>query len=192
MSNRKQSSNPIPKSMQVQLSRLFGSSSKEASQELKTTAEWKDLLEKVLNELYNYLEANIETDEMHFLMLCSCLVASHESLKNDNFWPGYVEGIIRLALILMGDYPDHRRRKGGRKKQDHYKLNLMRTLTYVQDPDQRVRTLFAASRAGVPPLSCNIRDVMWEFRKERGSRASYKEFLRWFREKYPRDYAKMF
>ena len=157
MSNKEKSVIPVPESFQVQLSRLLGSSSNEASKKYRTKKEWKGVLYKILMELYEYMEANVETDKMHSEILYDCLIAARESLQYDNFWPGYVEGITRFALILMGDYPDHRRRKGGRKKKDHYKLNLSRTLAYIQDSDQRVRTLLEASRIGFPPLSCNMK-----------------------------------
>jgi len=192
MSNKKKSEVPVPESMQVLFSMLFGNSSNVALKKSMTTSEWKRVLYKVLTELYNYLEANVKTDDMHFHMLCSFTDGAHKSLENDHFWPGYITAITGLSLILMGDYPDHRRRIGGRKCQDHYKLNIRRTLIYAQDYNQRVLTLKAASIYGKIPLSCNIKDVIMEFRAEQGYGASDKEFIMWFRDKYPIDYAKIF
>lgn len=182
----------VPSPMKVQLSRLFGAKSREVSKNEKTAAEWKRTLKKVLDELSHYMEGNIDTDGMHTLMLYSGLAAAHEALKEENYWPGYVEGITRFALLLMGDYPDHRRRKSGKKKKEHYSLKSMRSVTYIQDTDQRIRTMLAASQAGFPQLSQNPREAIRQFREEQGFDGSYKEFLRWFREKYPADYAALF
>ena len=113
---KKNNTQKVPTSWKVQLSRLFGGNSIEAQKDNRTPAEWKKTLNKILDELYKYLEENVHTDEMHTLMLYSCLYAAHEALKEKDFWPGYLEGITRLSLLLMGDYPDHRRRRGGKKK----------------------------------------------------------------------------
>src|SRR5271155_2585119 len=109
-----------PPAMKVQLARLFRPSSREARLETGSATEWRRVLRKVVRELDRYLSTNVETDAVHRLMLHSGLSAANESLKRHNFWPGYVERITRLALLLMGDYPDHRKRvRGGRRKQ-HY------------------------------------------------------------------------
>ena len=115
-------SQKVPKGWKVHLSRLFGQNSREAKKDNRTPAEWKRTLKKILDELYQYLEENVHTDEMHELMLYSCLYAAHESLKEKDFWPGYLEGITRLSFLLMGDYPDHRHRRGGKKTKNHYSL----------------------------------------------------------------------
>jgi hypothetical protein len=77
------------------------------------------------------------------------LAAADESLKDEDFWLGYAEGITRLALVLLGDYPDHRKRKPGRKKDSHYKLNACRSSQWMQAPQQRFGALWAA-RVGTP------------------------------------------
>lgn len=150
----------VPKAMKVQLSRLFGSKSKEVLKDEKSTVEWKHTLKKELRELSNYMEENVDTDGMHTLMLYSGLAAAHAALKEDDFWPGYVEGITRFALLLMGDYPDHSRRNGGRKKKEHYSLQKMRSINYVQNTDQRFQTMLTATRVGVPELSQNPREAL--------------------------------
>ena len=123
-------SSAVPKAMQVQLARLFGSSSGEARAKARTPAEWKKTLTKVLGELERYLDANIHTDELHFFLLMGCLMAGRESLKEEDFFAGYAEAVTRLALLLMGDYPDHRRRKTGLKKADHYSLARHRSVVF--------------------------------------------------------------
>jgi hypothetical protein len=77
----------VPKAVQVQLGRLFGSTSVEAVTQTRTVAEWKRTLRKILQELESYVIANIDTDELHANFIASGLFAAKESLKEDNFWP---------------------------------------------------------------------------------------------------------
>ena len=182
----------VPTAMLVQLAKLFGTESRAARETSRSSSEWKKILKKSLRELGRYLDENVDSDELHMMMLYSGLASAEESLKEDDFWPGYVEGITRFALLLMGDYPDHRKRKPGRKKKNHYVLRQCRTLKYIQDETQRLRTLFAVSACGVPNLSRDPRDVLSDFRQAYGTQATYKQFFRWYRENYPEDYALVF
>jgi hypothetical protein len=177
--------------MKVQLARLFGSESPAATMGTRSMKQWKRTLLNVLHELDRYLTANVETDDVHLRMLQSGLYAAHESLKNEDFWPGYVEGITRLALVLMGDYPDHRRRKGGRKQDDHYRLGRLRSLRYIQTTRQELSTLLAAPHVGIK-LSMPPYDALREFRRQFGWRPGYDKFFKWYRQNYPRDYAAVF
>ena len=157
----------------------------------RSPAQWKKSLRGILNELFRYLETNVETDDVHWPMLYSGLDAAYESLKGEDFWPGYVEGITRLALILMGDYPDHRKRKRGRKTEDHYRLSRYRSVQYVQTSNQKLGTLVAAPMLGIE-LSKDAHTALREFRDVAGYKVGYKEFFRWYRKKYPQDYAAVF
>lgn len=178
--------------MQNQLSRLFGADSTEARKTDRTVAEWKRTLRKVLHELDRYVQANVDTDELHFLIIASGLFAADESLKDEEFWPGYAEGVTRVLLALLGDVPDHRRRKGGAKSSDHYGLDLHRSLNYRQGSDQRLRTLLAAGVFRVPGLSRPPREVLNEFRSHYGHRPTWKQFLRWYKKNFPADYTAVF
>jgi hypothetical protein len=177
--------------MKIQIARLFGSESAEARMENRSAAQWRRTLVNVLRELEKYLTANVATDELHLLMLYSGLYAAHESLKQEDFWPGYSEGLTRFALLLMGDYPDHRKRKGGQKKDDHYLLSRGRSVCYIQTWPQKLRTLLAAPllgiRFGVPP-----RGALDEFRRRFGYKPGYDKFFKWYRQNYPQDYAAVF
>jgi predicted house-cleaning noncanonical NTP pyrophosphatase (MazG superfamily) len=183
----------VPKAFQVQFSRLFGESSKIARTQKLTDRQWRKALKRLLDEIYHYIEENVNTDELHYIMLCSGLASASNSLENDNFfWPGYIEGITRLCLLLLGDYPDYHRRKAGKKTKEHYKLNNHRILCYTQDADQKVRVLRAATRMGLLDKAHEFSYIMGEFRNEKGFNASYKDFLRWYRERYPGEYSKLF
>jgi hypothetical protein len=180
------------RALQVQLSRLFGSASKIATSTPQTPAQWRRTLRAVLDELDEYLAANVDTDIVHQWMLFVTLDAARQALKEEDFWPGYVEAITRISLLMMGDYPDHRRRKKGRKDEDHYKLDRHRTVGWSQNPQQRKLTLYAASQFGFPKLSGDTIARLREFRDLCGYRASDLEFLEWYRKSYPEDYAAVF
>ena len=151
------------KSLVVQFSRLFGSTSAKASQVARTNAQWKRLLRQVLQELNRYLGCNVDTDEVHRVMLYSGLAAADHSLNDEFFWPGYVEGITRLALVLMGDYPDHRLRRRGSKKKGHYKLDLHRSVHYTRNTAQRFRALVFGYRSKLLKLDVDPEDAYMEF-----------------------------
>jgi hypothetical protein len=183
----------VPKALHIQFSRLFGEASKIAKAHELTDPQWRKVLKKLLDEIYHYINENVTTDELHYIMLCSGLASASDSIKNDDFfWPGYIEGITRVCLILLGDYPDHRRRKGGKKTKDHYKLNRHRELYYVQDADRKIRVVSAASRMGFLGNSHEFNTVMGRFRDEKGFKASYRDFIRWYRKRYPEKYSKLF
>jgi hypothetical protein len=182
----------IPRAMQVLLSKLFGASSRKATANSLKEDQCRDVLAQVIDELYFYMDENIQTDKLHRLMLLSGLVAAKESLKEEDFYLGYIEGIIRFSLLSMGDYPDHRKRKGGRKNSEHYKLNLLRSVTFIQDHEQIFRTILAVDNAGFPQLSVNPRLALDKFRDEYGTKATHRDFVEWYRKNYPDDYATLF
>lgn len=178
--------------MQVQLARLFGAESKEASKTERTSAEWKATLRRVLHELDRYVSANVDTDELHSFIIASGFCAADKSLKEEDFWPGYAEGLTRVVLALLGDYPDHRRRKSGAKSAYHYSLHLYRSVHYNQSTEQRFQTLLAAGVFGVPGLSSPPREVLDEFRRRLGSRPTHAQFMRWYKKHFPPDYTAVF
>lgn len=183
---------PVPKSMQVQLARLFGTSSAELKSVERTPRQWRKTLQKQLDEVFKYAEENINTDEVHWLMICSGFADASESLKAEEFWPGYVEGITRVCLLLMGDYPDHRKYKGGKRKANHYDLGSYRKLVYAQGVTEKEKVVRIAAKLGVPGVALNIREVVSEFRSERGWGADSAEFVSWFKKRYPKEYASIF
>ncbi len=184
---------PTPPGQRVQLARLFGESSVAAKSERLTDAQWRKTLVKLLDHLYEYILANVRTDELHMLMLCSGLSAARQSLKDDeDFWPGYVEGITRIALLLMGDYPDHRSKRPGSRTKDHFDLKRFRSIQYSQDDDQRLWTLAGAYRLGLPGFERDPFIELGEFRSEKGPKATVQEFLDWYRRAHPENYARVF
>jgi len=182
----------VPEAMIIQLSRLFGERSKELKSNERTNNQWKKTLQKLLDELFRYTEENVDTDELHWLMMCSGFASASESLKEENFWSGFVEGIMRVCFLLLGDYPDHRGYKGGKRRSEHYSMNRYRSLLYCQNHEQKKMTLYAAGMVQFRGLSIHPRDALSEFRQECGYQAGAREFMMWFKGKYPTDYAALF
>lgn len=183
-----------PESLKNLLLRLFGDI-KISNNTEKTEKEWRDIFLKILNELDNYLRENIETDELHILMIHSGLASAHRHIEeNENFDQallGYLEGLIRFSLSILGDLPNHSKRKGGRKKDDHYELNRLRKLHYSQSPSQKYYTLILAYKGGFG-LKTNPETAMMNFRNQYGYKKDYNDFLKWYRKNYSSDYAKVF
>ncbi len=178
--------------MQVQLLRVFGGCSVELKSKERTNAELKITLRKMLDELFKYAEENIQTDQLHWFMICSGFAAANEALYDEEFWSGFTEGIMRVCYLLMGDYPDHKNYKGGKKKNNHYSLNALRTSVYLQSPEQKKKTIYIASAIGYPELNINPRDAMSEYREEKGSNGGAADFLKWFKSRYPSSYSALF
>lgn len=63
----------VPQSMRVQLGRLFGADSRDSVQKHRTDREWKTTLRKVLHEVDRYIQANVDTDELHAMMIATGL-----------------------------------------------------------------------------------------------------------------------
>jgi hypothetical protein len=182
----------VPRPFQVQLARLFGENSREARAEFRSAAQWRETLKHTLRELDRYQKANIHTDELHNVILASGLFAAEHALKSEDFWPGYVEGLIRFALCLMGDYPDHRKRKSGKRRVDHYDLTKRRTPIFVQNAEQQFHALFAASAMKLLRLPTPLSQITEEFYRAYGYTRSKVKFMNWFKRTYPEAYTSIF
>lgn len=182
----------VPSSLQRQLERLFGVNSKEARSKTRSAAGWRRTLDNLLTELYRYQVANLDTDALHDVMLRFALASAHDALKSPNFWPGYIEGIVRYALLLMGDYPDHHAKKTGRRRSSNYKLDLDRSIVFLHNSEQKKRTLFKVSELRLFNAPHPFWEVTAKFRDVHGFSASDKEFVTWFKKNYPEVYAAIF
>ncbi|HEY5122605.1 MAG TPA: hypothetical protein VIK14_02600 [Ignavibacteria bacterium] len=182
----------VPISMQGFLGKLFGELSEIANKEYKTKSEWRNTLKKILEELNLYLIENIETDEVHIKMLKRSLESSKANISEDFFWPGYLEGILRFSLILLGDLPNHYRRKKGRKSINHYNLKRFRKINYYQDVNQKINLLFNASKIEDIIINKNLFKIRKEFYNSKQVSFTNYEFIKWFKKNYPEDYSKIF
>ena len=178
--------------MQVQFARLSGSTSKIAKKSERSDNEWRRDLRLVIDEIERYLLENVLTEDSHLRMITSGLYAARMALDETDFWPGYTEGITRIALCLLGNYQDRRKRKSGSKKSAHYDLRSSRTITYSKDRMQMLRLLtFESPMMGIE-LSIDPFEALRQFRNEVGFKVPQEQFLLWFKEHYPSDWGKVF
>jgi hypothetical protein len=183
----------VPRAMNLLLGRLFGAESPAARKTNRTDREWRKTVLQLLGELDLYQRANIQTDGLHELQLAAALAAAHESATNDkDFWPGVVEGLVRYALSLMGDWPNHHKRTRGRRTADHYELGRHRSITYRQSTHQRFLTLYRA----VDTKALGTSTPMWQLMAPYYSRYGYGpndlRRLEWFRQQHPEIYSRVF
>jgi len=180
----------VPMSLKILLAHLFGEQSALRMSSAHTASQWRRILERILKELELYMSQNVRTDPLHSEQLERALRSCRAHLGEEDFWPGYVEGLVRFSLLLMGDFPCHNQRKGGRKSTDHYCLSHHRSLCYHQSWTQRFKLLSSAEAHA--KLKKPVQEVLLEWRSEQGLSASHKDFLSWYREKYPEEYARVF
>ena len=179
---------PRNSGLPILFARLLGDESPEVTAVRRTPGQWKSSLRKLLTELEGYLEANVESDPVHEHYCQLALREAREVLKDADFWPEFAARLVFLVLLLMGDVPNHRRRRRGARRSDHFSLRRHRSVAYVQTAEQRYRLLYLAREMGA--LKRHPRDASFEFHSKQGKR-SRRSFLRWYREKYPDDYLKI-
>jgi len=182
----------VPVAMNGLLQGLFGIRSRHAGLSHRSNAQWRRVLRAVLRELDGYWRENVTTDQLHASRLARSLVSAEHALAGDEFWPGFAEGILRFSLELLGDYPDHRQRKRGRRENGHYRLDRLRSIHYTQHVHQKYLTLHAAADAQLP----NVPRPLWRtwkvFHDEHGFHQPERTRMDWFRQKHPNAYASVF
>ena len=176
----------VPISLQGLLQSMFGWSTKTGSSTHLSDLEFKKVVGQVLNELEKYISENVHTDPSHKDELQRAIKSAQLYFNNEYWWPGVFEGIVRLSLLLMGDLPTHEKYSKGKKDDDYYRLNLHRSVGWIQNSSQRMRMLYYAERLG------KLDKKLWQLRKEFQESSEHIDFILWFREKYPTEYAKVF
>lgn len=182
----KQKKYPLPRSLQCLLQSMFGWGTKIGSSTHLSDSEFKKVVGKVLNELEKYLSENVHADPFHQEELQRAIKSAQLYFKNEYWWPGVFEGVIRLSLLLMGDLPTHEKYSKGKKNNDYYRLDLHRSVGWTQNNSQKIRMLYYAERLG------KLDKKLWQLRKEFHESSENTDFILWFRAKYPTEYAKVF
>ncbi len=182
----KQKKYPVPPSLKCLLQSMFGWSTKIGSSTHLSDSEFKKRVGKVLIELEKYLSKNVHPDPSHQDELQRAIKSAHLYFNNEYWWPGVFEGIVRLSLLLMGDLPTHEKYSKGKKDDDYYRLDLHRSVGWTQNNSQKIRMLNYAERLG------KLDKRIWQLRKEYQESSENRDFILWFREKYPTEYAKVF
>jgi hypothetical protein len=176
----------VPISLQGSLQSMFGWGTKIGSSTHLSDSEFKKVVEKVLNELERYLSKNVQTDPFHQEELQRAIKSAKLYFNDEYWWPGVFEGLVRLSLLLMGDLPTHEKYSKGKKDNDYYRLDLHRSVGWFQNNSQKIRMIYYAERLG------KLDKKLWQLRKEFHESKESTDFILWFREKYPTEYAKVF
>ena len=182
----KQKKYPVTISLQGLLQSMFGWNTKLGGSTHLSDSEFKTGVGKVLNELEKYLSENVHTDPSHQDELQRAIKSAQLYFNNEYWWPGIFEGLVRLTLLLMGDLPEHYKYAKGKKDNEYYRLDLHRSVCWTQNTNQKIRMIYYAEKLG------KIDKKLWQLRKEFQESSENKNFLLWFRDKYPIDYAKVF
>jgi len=182
----KQKKYPVPRSLQDLLQCMFGWSTKIGSSTYLSDSEFKKGVGKVLNELEKYLSENVHTDPSHQDELQRAIKSAQLYFNTEYWWSGVFEGIVRLSLLLMGDLPTHEKYSNGKKDNNYYRLDLHRSVGWTQNKSQKIRMLNFAERLS------KLDKRIWQLRKEFQESSENTDFILWFREKYPTEYAKVF
>lgn len=178
--------------MKNQMARLFGAQSKFANADYLTDAEWRIAFKKVTVELYRYMRQNVDTDPPHRELLESAFLCASHDLDTEDAYIGYIQALTRLCLVLMGDYPDHRKRRGKGKGKGYYGLQMCRSLEYTRSPNQRLWALDASRLLFVEGCDVKVFDELNKFRRQFGYEPTIADFLRWFAAEHPVHYAATF
>jgi hypothetical protein len=183
---KRQKKYPVPISLQGLLQSMFGWGTKIGSSTYLSDSEFKKAVGKVLNELEKYLAENVHSDSFHQDELQRAIKSAQLYFDKEYWWPGVFEGIVRLSLLLMGDLPAREKYTTGKKKKNYYRLNLRRSVGWTQNSSQKLRMIYYAERLG------KLDKKLWQLRKEFSESSEDRDFILWFREKYPIEYAKVF
>jgi hypothetical protein len=176
----------VPLSLRILLQSMFGQGSKIGKSTDLSDSEFKKVVGKVLTELEKYLSENVHSDPFHQKKIRCAIKSAQLYFKEEYWWPGVFEGIVRLSLLLMGDTPIHENYLMGNKDDNYYSLKLHRSVGWTQNKSQKIRMLHHAQRLGI------LDKKIWQLRKEFQESSENRDFILWFREKYPTEYAKVF
>jgi hypothetical protein len=101
------------------------------------------------------------------------------SSSKENTDPQYILALVAIIFELLGGIPYYGDRSKLNKKND-FSLNALRTIHYLQDDYQKACTIMKASGS-------KIKDVyMFNYHDKP------KEFIKWYKEKYPKEYLEIF
>lgn len=185
----------VPISIEYLMSELFGKLQYHGYVGAVSRSTWKKDLLKVAKYIKRAVLLNVETDAIHrkkVLATCDALLQDLGAASTINAAnAAVIEHLIRLVFLLLGNMPDHWRRRSP-YSDSFWKLNGHRTLHYSQSVEQKVATLINAvdiqKRVEVPlEEHPNLHEAFYL-----GFKGNSSEFLTWFKNKYPAAYCEVF
>jgi hypothetical protein len=175
------------------LSFVLGTSSTHGVGACLDDVEWRRYCKRLTCELEKYIATNVVTDRDHDGQIRTAISKLKRATR-----PGLdprlrerilVVALLELSLLLLGDLPNHRKRKKINRP-EHYLLNKYRSLHYSQMADQKAKLLgkFYEPFAVESPVKTRIWNEYDLSRRQIGGSA---RFVEWFHKNYPAEYEKL-
>jgi len=156
---------------------------------------WKNDMRKLVKYIRKSIEINANTDQLHksrLIELCDQLDRDiKESGSINQVSVAVIEKYTKLIFQLLGNTPNHWNSRAPYHDR-FWKLSGHRTLTYTQTDKQKthmiinaidIRKLFEISLSDHEDLH----DMFY-----RGFNSNCREFIVWFKKKYPAVYCELF
>ena len=161
------------------------------------TGEWRGYCTRLFDHLQRYVETNLVTDALHREQIQHALQSLKGAVRQPEREALLVTGLVRLCFLLLGDAPNHWRKKVVNRP-DYFALDRFRSIHYAQSPEQRARMIW---RTAVYPRIEKARQAgpddpdaeRWHslyHRLDRGGR--HAEFIEAFRRECATEYVKLF
>jgi hypothetical protein len=174
----------IPLSVEHFLSYMFGKNSTHGLAGSSSKSDWTKLCKKLILHLEKYVEQNIYTDRIHLQRIKLQIDALRASLSvkvGPARDPLLFAAFCKLCLLLMGDLPDHWRKKVVNRP-EYFRLNPRRSLLYVQSRQQKVNLILRECTRG--QFSGKFTDDKSEQIQRNAWNMDNGEFLEWFQKSY--------
>jgi hypothetical protein len=185
----------VPISVEYLLSALFGKLNYHGYVGAVSKSKWQKDLTKVATYLKKSIEFNVHTDTIHrarLLRSCDDLVEKLKKTKTINDINAVtIECLTRLAFLLLGNMPDHWRRRA--PYQDRFwRLDGHRSIQYHQTTEQKAYLLIhlVDIKKEFDISIKDYRDLHDAF--YRGFKSKAHPFLLWFKHEYPKIYCEVF
>jgi hypothetical protein len=177
------------------LSFLFGYENHYSETDIKTNAEWRKILLKITNAIYQSILQNVSfTDEYQKNELCNVCtklksqLSSSKTINQTNH--DIILGFTKIVFHLLGRMPYNWDKKNANRA-DGWRLNDFRTLGYSQNFKQKANLIIHLSEyteynQGMPTKQELLKKL---YENLKGNEM---EFVQWFKDTYPTNYLKIF
>jgi hypothetical protein len=179
-------------SFETLLRYLYGGHNFRYDSGLKTCAEWKHRMIKIIDSIEFSIDKTIEiSDRKHKAQLLSICKNTKEEISKVSNLNGLNEktilGLIKLIFYLLGDRPDHFDLQKVNKS-DHWRLNSHRQIMYYQNNEQKVRLIIDQA-----PQIDEWNDGVYNrniliAKLHRELSGDHAKFLDWYKDEYPDKY----
>jgi len=153
----------------------------------------KNMCKRIVKKLHRAIKLNLITDKSHLKQISFSIEKLELAMKDEDFEPLYIVGLLELIFLLLGDMPNNWQKKSVSPDRC-YQLNKRRSLHYLQGVKQMVYVIFKAHTEDQETSNkLPFHTLTSEFRKQNKAKDIYtQEFIHWYSENYPISYSKLF